>query len=213
MGVFYTLLAYARNAIIPVLILTLFIYCAPQLIISCYFTYQSLGLAKANASRRRTILKDELGLDDEQGKQKVLAGFFHPYCNAGGGGERVLYTAIAYLQRTDPSIVSIVYTGDTDATKEEIISKVKARFGIDLDPRSLVFVWLNKRWMVESKTWRMFTLLGQSLGSVSLLIEAMSQIVPDVYLGACLFCPHEHQSTQFLFCRNYGLRVHIPCST
>lgn len=45
--------------------------------------------------------------------------------NAGGGGERVLWTAVALIQRTEPDIVSVVYTGDTDATKEEIIGKVK----------------------------------------------------------------------------------------
>lgn len=45
--------------------------------------------------------------------------------NAGGGGERVLWTAIALLQRTRPDVVSIVYSGDTDATKEDIIAKVQ----------------------------------------------------------------------------------------
>jgi hypothetical protein len=45
--------------------------------------------------------------------------------NAGGGGERVLWTAIASLQDTEPDIVSVVYSGDVDATKEDIIDKVK----------------------------------------------------------------------------------------
>ena len=48
--------------------------------------------------------------------------------NAGGGGERVLWTAIAALQRTEPNIVSVVYSGDVDASKDEIIAKVKVRF-------------------------------------------------------------------------------------
>lgn len=26
-------------------------------------------------------------------------GFFHPYCNAGGGGERVLWTAVRCMQQ------------------------------------------------------------------------------------------------------------------
>jgi ALG11 mannosyltransferase N-terminus len=37
----------------------------------------------------------------------------------------VLWTAIAALQRNEPNIISVVYTGDTDATKDEIIVKVK----------------------------------------------------------------------------------------
>lgn len=45
--------------------------------------------------------------------------------NAGGGGERVLWTAIAMLQREEPDIISIVYSGDADATKEQILEKVK----------------------------------------------------------------------------------------
>lgn len=44
--------------------------------------------------------------------------------NAGGGGERVLWAAIAYLQRTEPNVVSAVYTGDIGVSKEEIIEKV-----------------------------------------------------------------------------------------
>ena len=47
--------------------------------------------------------------------------------NAGGGGERVLWTAIALLQRTEPDVVSVVYSGDTDASKEQIIAKVQVR--------------------------------------------------------------------------------------
>jgi len=50
------------------------------------------------------------------------------YSNAGGGGERVLWAAVAHLQQNDPDIISVVYTGDTDATKEEIISKAKVCF-------------------------------------------------------------------------------------
>jgi hypothetical protein len=48
--------------------------------------------------------------------------------NAGGGGERVLWTAIAYLQKTQPEVVSMVYSGDyPKASKEEIISKINVR--------------------------------------------------------------------------------------
>ena len=49
------------------------------------------------------------------------------YSNAGGGGERVLWTAVAFMQRTEPDVISVVYSGDTDATKEQIIAKVKVR--------------------------------------------------------------------------------------
>ena len=34
-----------------------------------------------------------------EGDIPVVVGFFHPYCNAGGGGERVLWVAIRALQK------------------------------------------------------------------------------------------------------------------
>lgn len=98
----------------------------------------------------------------------------------------------------------MVFTGDVDATKEEIISKVKvsrcivqqmsrsrvdpvrqSRFDIELSPKSLHFVFLNSRYLVEDATWPMFTLLGQSLGSMYLAWEAVSKFVPDLFIGAC----------------------------
>ncbi len=33
------------------------------------------------------------------GHYPVVVGFFHPYCNAGGGGERVLWVAIRAIQQ------------------------------------------------------------------------------------------------------------------
>jgi alpha-1,2-mannosyltransferase len=45
--------------------------------------------------------------------------------NAGGGGERVLWTAIRDVQRDFPNVICAVYTGDVEATKEQIINKVK----------------------------------------------------------------------------------------
>lgn len=34
-----------------------------------------------------------------RGNEEVLVGFFHPYCNAGGGGERVLWCAVNAVQK------------------------------------------------------------------------------------------------------------------
>jgi len=105
-----------------------------------------------------------------------------PISNAGGGGERVLWTAIAFIQRTERNAVSIVYSGDTDASKEEILKKVKSRFDITLSPSSLHFVFLESRHYVEDAAWPRFTLLGQSLGSMYLAWEAMSKFIPDLYI-------------------------------
>jgi len=32
-------------------------------------------------------------------QKRTVVGFFHPYCNAGGGGERVLWAAIQAIQK------------------------------------------------------------------------------------------------------------------
>lgn len=144
----------------------------------------------------------------------MLIGY-HRSSNAGGGGERVLWTAIAYIQRTDPETISVVYSGDKNATKEEILDKVKvcqaclshicprrvwsganvgdhflkdftlfkARFAISLSPELVHFVFLESRRYVEDSTWPRFTLLGQSLGSMYLVWEAMGKLIPDLYIG------------------------------
>ncbi|KAI0088613.1 mannosyltransferase [Irpex rosettiformis] len=149
----------------------------------------AISLSRLFRLRRKNSLKkdallQELGVTDK--RQKRIVGFFHPYCNAGGGGERVLWTAVALFQRTEPDVISVVYTGDTDATKEEIIRKVKSRFDIELDPTSLHFIFLHKRNLVADTTWPRFTLLGQSTGSMILAWEAMSVLIPDLYIEDAL---------------------------
>jgi alpha-1,2-mannosyltransferase len=65
----------------------------------------------------------------------------------------------------------------------------KARFDISLDGTKLQFVFLQSRRFVEDSTWPRFTLLGQSLGSMYLAWEAMSKLIPDLYIGenpACI---------------------------
>ncbi|GAA5902944.1 alpha-1,2-mannosyltransferase ALG11 [Sporobolomyces salmoneus] len=136
---------------------------------------------------RRRRLYSQLGVrQGDGGKAKRVVGFFHPYCNAGGGGERVLWTALAYMQRTSIENVYVIYTGDRGVSKESMIEKVQSRFGITLDPRSLSFVFLSHRFLIEDSTWPRFTLAGQSLGSVLLALEALywnrDAIVPDVWI-------------------------------
>ncbi|KAJ7206027.1 mannosyltransferase [Mycena pura] len=130
------------------------------------------------AARQRKAVLQSLSLPPST---KSFA-FFHPYCNAGGGGERVLWSAIAYIQRTHPSLLCVVYTGDASATKASILDKVQSRFSIALSPATLHFVFLTRRVLVEDSTYRHFTLIGQSLGSVGLVLEALSLFVPDGYI-------------------------------
>ncbi|KAF7307264.1 hypothetical protein MIND_00520100 [Mycena indigotica] len=135
-----------------------------------------LFTARSHEQRQRVI--EDLSLPPNT---KTLA-FFHPYCNAGGGGERVLWTAIAYIQRTRPEVLPVVYTGDIDATKDSIVQKAQSRFSIALDPDRLHFVFLTRRVLVEDSTYPHFTLIGQSMGSVGLVLEALWNFVPHAYI-------------------------------
>lgn len=111
-----------------------------------------------------------------------VIGFFHPFCNAGGGGERVLFAAILATQQRYPKALCVVYTGDHDASREQILSNVRNRFNIHLNPARVVFLYLTTREMVLASKWPHFTLLGQSIGSLWLGWDAMTLLAPDIFV-------------------------------
>lgn len=136
--------------------------------------------------------------------------FFHPYCSAGGGGERVLWCAIrVILKRYNKSKV-ILYTGDINATPAQILMKAKNTFNIVIDPQKIEFVYLGYRNWVEAQKYPYFTLLGQSLGSMLLGLEALLKYPPDIlidtmgyafihpifkYFGGCRILSYTHYPT------------------
>lgn len=111
----------------------------------------------------------------------VVVGFFHPYCNAGGGGERVLWTGIRALQKRYNFVRCVIYTGDPYVSGEEILLKARQRFNISLS-QPVEFVFLKKRRWVEASMYPYFTLLGQSIGSMLLGWEALNCYLPDIFL-------------------------------
>ncbi|XP_059171882.1 GDP-Man:Man(3)GlcNAc(2)-PP-Dol alpha-1,2-mannosyltransferase-like [Physella acuta] len=118
---------------------------------------------------------------DADGKKKISIAFFHPYCNAGGGGERVLWVAVRSIQKRYPAVQCVIFTGDTGASPEEILDRARQRFNIVL-PQRVEFVYLHYRSWVEAVKYPYFTLLGQSIGSVFLGFEALFSFVPDIYI-------------------------------
>ncbi|CAF0865364.1 unnamed protein product [Adineta ricciae] len=118
---------------------------------------------------------------------RLSIAFFHPYCNDGGGGERVLWSAIeSILKKYKNNIQVIIYTGDTNATPEDILHRVKQRFDMNMQvyKPSITFIYLRSRFFVEAKYYKMFTLLGQSIGSMILGLEAMVRFIPDIYIDS-----------------------------
>lgn len=67
------------------------------------------------------------GESAKQGEGVVYHTLIHQICssNAGGGGERVLWAAIKATQNRYPQAVCVVYTGDHDVTKADILGRVK----------------------------------------------------------------------------------------
>lgn len=83
--------------------------------------------------------------------RKRAVGFFHPYTNDGGGGERVLWCAVKAIQEESPDLDCVVYTGDHDASPESLTARALDRFGVNLLyppkvlPLSLIYhsVWVD----------------------------------------------------------------------
>ena len=142
-------------------------------------------------------------------KAQVI-GFFHPFSNAGGGGERVLWAAIRATQKAHPDAICVVYTGDHDVDRDIMVESVRHKFGLTIQRATLHFVYLTKRNWVLASSWPHFTLLGQSLGSIGLAYDALSMLVPDIFIDtmgyafADAFC-------KFLFpSMPVGAYVHYP---
>ncbi|EDO18293.1 hypothetical protein Kpol_1039p43 [Vanderwaltozyma polyspora DSM 70294] len=118
---------------------------------------------------------------EKNGDRKILYGFFHPYCNAGGGGEKVLWKAVeTTLNRNDNNVV-VIYTGDLGVTGKKILADVKKKFDYRLDESRIAFVYLKYRYLVDGKTWPHLTLIGQALGSIILSLEAIYRCQPDIW--------------------------------
>lgn len=111
-----------------------------------------------------------------------VVGFLHPFCNAGGGGERVLWAAIKAIQERYPKAVCVVYTGDHESSKSMILQRVSKRFSIHLHAPTVHFLYLNTRQYVVASSWPNFTLLGQAVGSIAMGWDALSLLVPDIFV-------------------------------
>jgi len=126
-------------------------------------------------------LKFRISRTKKSEDQNVIA-FFHPYCDAGGGGERVLWCGIRAIQRRFPAEKIVIFTGDINSAPDQIIAKAQQRFNIEINKENLEFIYLHRRKWIEAETYPRFTLLGQSLGSMWLALEALEKCCPDVFL-------------------------------
>ncbi|CED83419.1 Glycosyltransferase [Phaffia rhodozyma] len=125
----------------------------------------------------------------------TVVGLFHPFCNAGGGGERVVWTAVEFMQRVSKKekeegkqggLQILIYTGDwPGVAKDEILDRARSRFNIRLDPATVHFVPIRSRAMIGDSYWPRLTLLGQAWGSIICAWESLAGdrgIVPDIFI-------------------------------
>ena len=113
-------------------------------------------------------------------ENQVTVGFLHPHCSSGGGGERVLWNSIQALQKRYSFILCVIYTADPVDKKAEVIKGVKKTFNIDL-PRTVEFIHLRSTGALNLKMWPLSTLLGQSIASMWVGMEAFSSFIPNVF--------------------------------
>ena len=72
------------------------------------------------------------------------------------------------------------------------------------------FVFLKSRSWVEDSAWPRLTLLGQSLGSIYLAWEAMTQLIPDLYIGmSVLQCRMLHFNDVSVDTMGYAFTFHV----
>ncbi|CAH8849684.1 unnamed protein product [Trichobilharzia szidati] len=141
---------------------------------------------KSTAHRQ---LVDKYSVPDDH---KIVA-FFHPYCNSGGGGERVLWVAVKCMLEKYKNIVIVVYTNDAECLSKpnNVLHNVKRLFGVSVNcvpgSSAIHFVPLKSQMLLTPKLYRLFTLAGQALGSILVGLEAVFRCPPDVYIDTTGF--------------------------
>jgi alpha-1,2-mannosyltransferase len=135
-------------------------------------------------------------------RNQYTIGFFHPFCNSGGGGERVLWQYIRILQHAAPTQRIVIYTGDVDSAGA-ILARTKERFGIEINSNNIEFIRLKLRFLITAEAWPRFTLVGQSIGAVVLAAEALLRFPVALFIDTTGFA-FTYPLASFVF----GARVH-----
>ncbi|VDK72831.1 unnamed protein product [Litomosoides sigmodontis] len=143
-------------------------------------------------------------------KHRGVIALFHPYCNAGGGGERVLWCAINAMQKKySGKYRYVVYTGDVDVTPQKILQKAKDCFDIQVIDTNLQFIYLRTRSWLKSSNYPYFTLLFQNLAGFLVGVEALCRYNPHVFIDTMGY-PFTLPLFRWLAGCNVACYVHYP---
>lgn len=148
------------------------------------FTNNKLKLQPHDALNENNAFMERLKIrGPKDPRRKIIYGFFHPYANNGGGGEKVLWHAVQATLLEDERNVVVIYV--TSATMPlDILQQAQEKFHVmTLDPTRILFIYLRKfNNLIDANYWKHFTMAGQLLGSVLLGLEAMYELSPDVWV-------------------------------
>ncbi|KAG9396391.1 Glycosyl transferases group 1 [Carpediemonas membranifera] len=143
-------------------------------LICLFFFY--LRLLVIDVPFRRFVFKP---IPRESGERVI--GLFHPNAADGGGGERVLWTIVQYLQRYRPQFSLVLYA-DTDCSVETLTSDASAHFGLSINASALRLVRITGLDALRPSRYRIFTLLFQLAVGGALARQALASGRPDVFL-------------------------------
>ena len=128
---------------------------------------------------------------------KIVLAFFHPHCDSGGGGERVLWVMVEALLREEAlsnRLKIVIYASKGENCKGAILASVKDSFRIDVSQYSdrLSFVCVSSTSLLDAKWYPVATMLFQSVASIIVGLECIIRHSPDIYcdtMGAAFTYP------------------------
>eukprot|EP01038_Epipyxis_sp_PR26KG_P005155 gene5155-7175_t len=114
----------------------------------------------------------------------VELAFFHPYCDSGGGGERVLWVCIHSLLARQKTVFNIkVYSGELNRSKEDILKNVERKFSISFNEESkqnVTIIPIRTRFLLSAEWYPIATMFCQSIASLVVGLECLLLFVPDI---------------------------------
>lgn len=114
-----------------------------------------------------------------------IYGFLHPNASAGGGGERVLWAAVKQTLQEEKNIAAIYIAISKGINLPDLLDHAVSRFGISFtnsEADRIVLIGLTQTRLIDPQTYPWLTLVGQAFGMAVLGYEAVSHLMPDVFV-------------------------------
>ncbi|KAI5968115.1 ALG11 [Candida margitis] len=148
------------------------------------FVNNKLKISPNDVANKDEFVQEMRRRDVDDPKRRLLYGFFHPYANNGGGGEKVLWESVKATLEQDTKNICVIYTTNVDAEPLSILEKARDKFQVeDLDHARIVFIYLRRFGkFIDSSYWKHLTIVGQLFGTFLLSLEAAFELSPDVWV-------------------------------